>query len=102
LESDETWHFYDGCSVTIHMINLNGDYSLIRLGKSHDENEVLQFTIPKNTWFAAAPDNSESFSLVGCSVYPGFDFEDFEMGNQNELLELFPQHQSLIKKFTKG
>lgn len=102
LESDETWHFYDGCSITIHMINYNGDYSFVRLGKSEDENEVLQFTIPRNTWFAAAPEKSESFSLVGCSVYPGFDFEDFEMGNQKELTELFPQHQSLIKKFTKG
>lgn len=102
LQSDETWHFYDGCSITIHVIDKDGNLSSHSLGKSLNEETSLQFTIPKQSWFAAAPDDKNSFSLVGCSVYPGFDFADFELGNRDELLKVYPQHESIIKKFTKG
>jgi predicted cupin superfamily sugar epimerase len=40
------------------------------------------------------------FSLVGCTVAPGFDFEDFELANQSELCQLYPQHSHLIKELT--
>ena len=102
LKSDETWHFYDGCAITIYLINPDGRLSTVTLGKSLDASTVLQFTIPQNTWFAAKPNINNSFSLVGCSVYPGFDFEDFEMGKQSELIRMFPKHETLIKQFTKG
>lgn len=102
LKSDETWHFYDGCSITIYMIDEEGNFSSTVLGKSFEENVLLQFTIPRNNWFAAKPNDDKSFSLVGCSVYPGFDFQDFELANREELLKVFPQHNLLITNFTKG
>ncbi len=102
LKSDETWHFYDGCSTTIYMIDEAGNLSSTVLGKSLEENILLQFTIPKNNWFAAKPNDDKSFSLVGCSVYPGFDFQDFELANREELINVFPQHKLLITNFTKG
>jgi predicted cupin superfamily sugar epimerase len=37
---------------------------------------------------------------VGCTVAPGFDFADFEMGNRDELLAQYPQHTSVIKKLS--
>ncbi|MEQ8386917.1 MAG: hypothetical protein RH949_31630 [Coleofasciculus sp. A1-SPW-01] len=40
-------------------------------------------------------------SLVGCTVAPGFDFNDFELGKREELIKRYPQNQSLIEKMTQ-
>jgi hypothetical protein len=40
----------------------------------------------------------DTYSLVGCMVSPGFDFQDFELFTQAELLEKYPQHEAIIKK----
>jgi len=37
---------------------------------------------------------------VGCTVCPGFDFNDFELGKKDELIKMFPQHIKLIEDFT--
>ncbi|MFH0735742.1 MAG: cupin domain-containing protein [bacterium] len=100
LQSDETWHFYYGCSIKIYIITPDGKLRKIMLGNNIFNREVLQFTIPKNSWFGAKPKESDSYSLIGCSVYPGFDFADFELGDRSELLKLYPQHENIIKKLT--
>ncbi len=63
--------------------------------------EVPQVIIPKNRWFAAELINKKGFSLVGCTVAPGFDFNDFQLAKRSELIKLYPQHKNLITKFTR-
>jgi uncharacterized protein len=101
IKSDETWHFYDGQPVTLHLIDEKGKYSTVKLGSNFENGEVFQFTIPQGTWFAASVDEPDSYSLVGCTVSPGFQFDDFELGKREELIKLFPENENVIKKFTK-
>jgi len=101
LKSDELWHFYDGSSVKVSVIDEKGKLSEIFLGKKTDEGEVFQTVIKKNNWFAAEVLNKRSFTLIGCTVSPGFDFSDFELANRDYLLDSFPKYKSLITKFTK-
>jgi predicted cupin superfamily sugar epimerase len=42
-----------------------------------------------------------SFSVVGCTVAPGFDFADLEMGEREELGARYPQHRELIARLTR-
>jgi predicted cupin superfamily sugar epimerase len=51
--------------------------------------------------FAAAVKDIESYSLVGCTVAPGFDYKDFKMPVRKKLIDLFPKHKEIIEKFTK-
>lgn len=99
IESDETWHFYAGTSMTLMMINEAGTYSEVIIGNNLDKNEHLQFTIKRNTWFAAKVNNENSFSLLGCTVAPGFDFDDFELADKTTLLNRFPQHEDIINEY---
>ena len=99
IKSDETWHFYSGKAVTLHMIDENGNYSSVRLGSNPENGEVFQFTIPHGMWFAASVEEPDSYALVGCTVSPGFHFDDFELGKREELLKLFPQHEKLLNNF---
>lgn len=101
LKSDELWHFYDGGSVRVYIINEKGKLAEIVLGRKTEEGEVFQTVIKKNNWFAAEVVNKRSFALIGCTVSPGFDFSDFELASKEDLIECFPKHKSLISKFTK-
>ena len=99
LQSDEIWHFYDGSTILIYIINQKGDLSIKKLGKAKDSE--FQITIGKQNWFAAEVENKKSFALFGCTVSPGFEFEDFDLGKREILLKKFPQHKSLIERLTK-
>ena len=100
IKSDETWHFYQGSPLSIYIILKNGKLITVNLGQNPDNKELFQFTIPKGSWFAATPILSKSYSLMGCTVAPGFDFDDFEMGKKSKLLLLYPQHSRLINLYT--
>lgn len=100
IKSDETWHFYHGSSITIYIIDENGKYSTVRLGSNPEKDEAFQYTIPHSTWFAVSVDEPDSYALVGCTVAPGFHFNDFELGERENLLRLYPKYEAVIKKFT--
>ncbi len=99
IKSDEIWYFHDGDPLTVHCIHENGNYTAHQVGKNIEKGEVLQLVVSKGTIFSS--ESSGEYSLVGCMVSPGFDFEDFKLFRTSELLHLFPQHENLIKKFSK-
>ena len=101
LKSDEIWHFYEGSSINIFVIDEFGNLSEYLLGKNLAEGETFQVVIKRNSWFAAELKEKKSYSLIGCTVSPGFDYEDFELADRNNLQKQFPQHEEIIKKFTK-
>lgn len=101
IKQDEMWHFYEGSSLTIHMIDEEGKYSYQRLGLDIENGENPQFTVPENVWFAAAVNKEEAYTLVGCTVSPGFDFKDFELAERSKLIESYPDHRKLIEEFTR-
>lgn len=100
IRSDEMWHFYDGSPLRVEMIDSAGDASSFVLGSDPDRGEAFQGIVPAGCWFGAAAEGE--WSLVGCTVSPGFDFADFEMGDRSALVRRFPQHRSLIERLTRG
>lgn len=101
IKSDEMWHFYDGAGLLIHELTTDGAYHEHRLGLYTAKVESPQLMIPANSWFASEVMPSGSWCLVGCTVSPGFDFADFEMGTELGLLETYPEHASLIRRLTR-
>jgi hypothetical protein len=101
LRSDELWHFYIGEPLVVHMIDANGAYSEFSLGNNPEAGEVLQAVVKAGCWFASRVRDGKSFALVGCTVSPGFDFEDFELANRKKLVQRYPQHRKLIESLTR-
>lgn len=101
IKSDECWHFYAGNTLYIHTINNDGNYNRIKLGNLIQQGEILQYVVPAGAWFAAEPAPETSFALTGCTVAPGFDFNDFEMGDKATLLSLFPQHRVILNRLCR-
>jgi uncharacterized protein len=101
LRSDEMWHFYSGSPLMVHVIDPGGDYFSILLGSNPETMQVFQAVVKAGCWFAAEVQNHKSWALVGCTVAPGFEFEDFELASREELVRQFPQHRKLIEKLTR-
>jgi uncharacterized protein len=102
LQSDELWHFYVGGTLIVYVIEANGRYSEIPLGSDPAVGEVLQAVVKAGSWFAARAKDGEAFAVVGCTVAPGFDFEDFEIAKRDELVERYPQHREVITRLTRA
>lgn len=102
IRSDEGWHHYEGDSVHIHVIHADGSYECITLGKDTTAGEVPQAMVPAPAWFASECIGASGYALVGCTVSPGFDFEDFELAGRDTLLLAFPQYSELIGRLTRG
>src|ERR1039458_143059 len=101
LWSDEVWHFYVGSSLVVHVIEEDGRYSEILLGSDAEAGEALQVVAKAGCWFGARVRDGRGFALVGCTVAPGFEFEDFEMARREELGRSYPQHREVIEKLTR-
>jgi predicted cupin superfamily sugar epimerase len=101
IKSDECWHFYTGETLLIYIINENGALTTVSLGSDTRNSEVFQFVVPANSWFASIPSQNATFCFVGCTVSPGFDFNDFELAHAEDLIREFPQHKDLILSLTR-
>ena len=98
LKSDELWYYHAGSSLTVHILHENGTYEEIKLGLNLEQGEVPQALVPKNSIFGSSVMEDDAFSLVGCMVSPGFEFQDFEMFTQAELLSKYPEQKEIIMK----
>jgi hypothetical protein len=85
----------------VHVIEPEGKYFPILLGREPEAGQVLQAVVRAGSWLASHVADWNSFSVVGCTVAPGFDFEDFEMGEREELGARYPQHRELIERLTR-
>ncbi len=101
IKSDEMWHFYAGDALNIYVIDEQGKLEVIKLGAHPDKGEKFQHVVKAGCWFASKPALPDTFSLVGCTVAPGFDFEDFELAHAKELTGLFPEHKNIIKQLCR-
>ncbi|HEY8936822.1 MAG TPA: cupin domain-containing protein [Cyclobacteriaceae bacterium] len=100
IKSDELWHFHKGSSLFIYVLSDSG-IKIHVLGDNPVKGESLQVVIPANTWFGAKVNESDSYTLAGCTVAPGFDFNDFELASRDELLNEFPALKEVIIQLTK-
>ena len=100
LRSDEIWHYYDGSPMTLHVIDLEGAFKRLNLGPCVESGERFQAVVRAGWWLGAEVSEPDSYCLAGCTVAPGFDFEDFELGRRDQLLIEYPAYQEIILKLT--
>ena len=102
IKSDECWHFYAGSTLEIYILYETGLLETIRLGNNIEQDELFQYVVPANTWFASRPAPGSDFSFTGCTVAPGFDFEDFELAEKAILSAQFPNHKNIIEELCRS
>jgi predicted cupin superfamily sugar epimerase len=102
IKSDEVWHHYAGCGLTVHVIDAAGEYFALKVGNDLEAGERPQAVVTAGCLFGATVADAGSFALVGCTVAPGFDFADFALPARAELLQQYPRHRALIERLTRS
>ena len=78
VESDEAWHFHEGAPLELLWVDeALGALRVERLGPVDADGARPTFTVPARCWQAAR--TTGDYTLVGCTVGPGFDFADFAL-----------------------
>ena len=101
IRSEELWHHHAGATVEIHSFDDDGHRIQLLRGRP-EEGARPQVVVPAGVWFGARvrADEDGDWALCGCTVAPGFEFEDFELAERDTLLALHPEHAELIRALT--
>ena len=97
IRSDESWHFYAGAPLTVYEFEQSGNLIQHQLGNDPSTACLPYCIIRSGNWFGARIESVGTFSLVGCTVSPGFEFADLELAKADDLSRQFPAHEKLIR-----
>jgi len=104
VASDEMFHFYLGDPVVMLNLFEDGKGQKIKLGSNIFSGEQVQYLVPKNTWQGAKLEKGGKFALLGTTVSPGFEYEDYIQAKiyKNEILNKYPDFTVLINELIKN
>jgi uncharacterized protein len=101
LRSDEIFHFYLGDPVEMLQLWPDGSARVLILGSDILNGMKPQVVVPREIWQGARLLKDGKFALLGTTVSPGFEFEDYETGDRDELVKSYPKFSDLIIALTK-
>ncbi len=96
IDADELWHFHDGGPLEVVELVAGAKAQVTALSR-----ERPQHLVRAGTWFGARPAAGTEWTLVGCTVAPGFEFERFELGARDALLAAYPAARDVILELTR-
>ena len=100
LASDEVFHFYAGDPVEQLRLFPDGSGEIVTIGNRLAAGERPQVLVPRGVWQGARLAPGGRFSLLGCTVAPGFDYADYENGERASLAAAFPAFAGPIAALT--
>ena len=113
IGSDELWVFQGGLPLELVTLSPGGELETHVLGDPAEglseagaEEATPQALVPAGSWqgarLAGGPHlpASRAWALVSCIVSPGFEYEDFELGERGALLAAYPEHEEIVTAFT--
>jgi predicted cupin superfamily sugar epimerase len=101
LRADELWHFHAGSRLRVVELTPDGALREHRLGLDVEAGEQPRVAIPAGSWFGAQVADRTGFTLVSCTVAPGFDFADFELGERAALGLRYGRFAEILDTFTR-
>jgi len=102
VKTDEIFHFYLGDTVTMLQLKTDGSSVVITLGQDVTKGQHVQYVIPSDTWQGMVLKEGGKFALLGTTMAPGFESEDFELAQREKLLAQYPTRRQLIIRLTKS
>lgn len=102
VTADEVFHFYAGDPLEMLQLHPDGTHSVVTIGPDILNGEHPQVMVPKGVWQGARLKDGGRYALLGTTVSPAFDFEDYEQGERAKLVANYPLCARFIEKLTHG
>ncbi len=102
VDQEEIFHFYAGNSVEMFQIDKDGNGKKIIIGNDIFSGQSPQVIVPGGTWQGTRllNSNENAWALMGCTVAPGFEYENFHIEDRASLTKKYPHLSEDIKRFT--
>ena len=100
VKSDEVFHFYAGDAVEMLQLWPDGRGEIIVIHNDLAAGLEPQVVVPAGVWQGCRLVPGGSWALMGCTVAPGFDYADFELGDRAALIAAYPQYTAFTTALT--
>ncbi|GIW79322.1 MAG: cupin [Gemmatales bacterium] len=101
LPTDEVYHFYLGDAVELVQLLPDGKLETVTLGPDLANGQQVQAVVPRGVWQGSRLRAGGRFALMGTTMAPGFDFDDYEPGEREKLLVHYPGASDWIEALTR-
>jgi predicted cupin superfamily sugar epimerase len=101
LKSDEVFHFYAGDAVEMLQLVEKGKGRTVVIGNDLLRGQRPQVVVERGVWQGSRLVEGGRWALLGCTVSPGFEFEDYDAGEREELCEAWPEFVEEITALTR-
>jgi uncharacterized protein len=101
LRSDEVFHFYAGDAVEMLQLREGGSGGMVVIGNDLLRGQRPQVVVEREVWQGSRLVEGGRWALLGCTVSPGFEFEDYETGAREQLCADWPEFAVEIRALTR-
>jgi predicted cupin superfamily sugar epimerase len=101
LPTPEVWHFCSGDPFALLLLHSDATSEYVVLGPEPLSGQLVQLTVPAGTWMGGRVSSGGGYTLVGCTMAPGFTEDDLEMGVQEELVRVYPDRAGDIVRLSR-
>jgi predicted cupin superfamily sugar epimerase len=101
LKSDEVFHFYAGDAVVMLQLKEDGEGEMVVIGNDLLQGQRPQVVVERGVWQGSRLVEGGRWALLGCTVSPGFEFEDYETGLREQLCVGWPEFVEEIAALTR-
>jgi predicted cupin superfamily sugar epimerase len=102
VASDEIFHFYRGDPVELWTLASDGSGGCTTLGSEVEKGMHPQAVVPAAAWQGSRLKAGGAYALLGTTVAPGFDFDDFEMATRDVLAAAYPDFAAIVAALTRA
>jgi hypothetical protein len=102
LKSDEVFHFYAGDAVEMLQLKEGEDGKIVVIGNDLLGGQRPQVVVDRGVWQGSRLVEGGRWALLGCTVSPGFEFEDYDTGLREQLCAGWPEFAGEIRALTRG
>lgn len=101
LITDEIFHFYSGDPVSVVRLHTDGSGDITTLGSDIIHGQMAQCVVTRGCWQGLRLLSGGRYALLGTTMSPAFEFEDFELGTRKELILRYPSFKDEIMLLTR-
>jgi predicted cupin superfamily sugar epimerase len=101
VRGDEMFHFYLGDAVEMLQLKADGTGEVVLLGQDIAAGMRLQHAVPGGVWQGSRVRAGGKYALLGTTMAPGFEYEDYEIAQPQELIARYPEFSQLITALTR-
>jgi hypothetical protein len=101
VNSDEIFHFYLGDPVQMLLLYPDGKGREVTLGQDIQNGQLVQLVVLRGVWQGASLQPGGRFALLGTTVSPGFEYQDFMLGTCESLSSKYSKYAGRIEELTR-